>query len=111
MVPRTGLLNVIGSPTITSRFPASAAPFPWLSLLMSPVSVVLWLILIVDGLATCVNWMKGSNVVVPPLTLLMVVAGVFTPHQLLVTVAVVWLLLRFLPAVAVLPARRLKLMV
>jgi len=41
MVPRTALPNVIGNPTNTSRFPASAAPEPLLSLLKSPVSVVL----------------------------------------------------------------------
>src|ERR1051326_5595755 len=110
IVPRMGLLNVIGSPTITSRFPARAVPTPWLSLLMSPVSVVLWLIRMMDGLAVCVSAIKGSKVVVPLLVLTIVVAGVFTPHQLFVTVAVEWLLFRLLALAAVLPARRLKLM-
>ena len=57
-----------------------------------------------------VSTMKGSNVVVPPLVLTIVVAGVFVPHQLFVTVAVEWLLFRLLALAAVLPARRLKLM-
>src|SRR5262249_54205472 len=80
IVPRIALLKVMGSPTIWFRFPASAAPFPWLSLLMSPVSVVLWLMRMMAGLAVCVRTIKGSNVVVPEIVL-MVVAGVLTPHQ------------------------------
>ena|SRR6476469_5752640 len=78
---------------------------------MSPVSVVLWLMRMIAGVALWVKTMKGSKFVVPPLILLMVVAGAFVPHQLFVTVAVVWLLFRLLAAAAVLPARRLKLIV
>lgn len=67
------------------------------------------MILIVLGLAVCESTMKGSNVVVPPLILAIVAAGVFVPHQLFVTVAVVWLLFRLLALAAELPATRLKL--
>src|SRR6478735_5762636 len=81
---------------------------------MSPVRLVVPLILIFCGSAGRTVWfvstIKGSNVVVPPLTLTIVAAGVFVPHQLFVTVAVVWLLFRLVAVAAVLPARRLKLM-
>src|SRR5579864_7218222 len=63
------------------------------------------------GLAVCVRTMKGSNVVTPPLTVLIVVAAAFVPHQLFAAVTVVLLLLRLLPLPpAVFPARRLKAM-
>lgn len=105
----------MGRPTSTSRFPAREAPLPWLSLLMSPVRVELWLMRILFGLAVCVRTMNGSKVVVPPLatTVLIVAAAAFVPHQLFVTVAVALLLLRLLPLppLVVFPANRLKLMV
>src|SRR5882672_567130 len=64
------------------------------------------------GLAVWVSSMNGSNEVVPPLALLMVLAGVFVPHQLFVAVIAVLTFSRLFPVpVAVLPARRLKLMV
>lgn len=51
MLPSTATSNVTGRPTICPRFPLSVVPLPWLSLLMSAVSVVLPSILIVLGLA------------------------------------------------------------
>src|SRR5215469_8468952 len=56
--------------------------------------------------------MKGSNVVAPLLIVLIVLEAELVPHQLLVTVAAVPLLLRLaLVPVAVFPAKRLKLIV
>src|SRR2546427_12751314 len=111
----------MGSPTILSRLPTRAAPLPWLSLLMSPVSVVLWLILILAGLAVWVSTMKGSKqtwpaagvgqltVAPPPIVL----DAAFVPHQLFVAVTAPpgFVVNRLLPARAgaVLPAIRLKL--
>src|SRR5215472_10441564 len=110
MVPKTALWKLIGKPFSTSRFPARAAPDPWLSLLMSPVRVELWLIRILLGLAVWVSTMKGSNVAAP----LIVVAAALVPHQLLVAVTVegdpATGKSRLLPLGALLPARRLKLM-
>src|ERR1700681_2101923 len=92
IVPSTALLKVMGRPTIRSRLPLRAAPLPWLSLLMSAVSVVLVLILMVLGLALCVRTMKGSKQIAPATTgqvvaapPLFVIGGVFEPHQLFVT--------------------------
>src|ERR1041385_657848 len=65
---------------------------------------------ILFGLAACVRTMKGSNVAVG-VVLLIVLAGVLVPHQLFVTVTVPLMLLRLLPAVAVFPVRRLKFIV
>src|SRR5215470_12363779 len=56
--------------------------------------------------------MKGSNVVVPLLIVLIVLEAAFVPHQSFVAVIDVPLLRMFAPLpVAVLPASRLKLMV
>src|SRR5262245_45622643 len=64
------------------------------------------------SVALCVRTMKGSKVVVPPLMVWIVLAAASVPHQLLVAVTTVPLLLRLLPdPEVVLPARRLKLMV
>src|SRR6185312_2287756 len=114
MLPSTALPNVTGRPFSTSRLPTRAVPDPWLSLLMSAVSVVLWFTRMVDGAAVWVRTMKGSNVVTAAVALVtveMVLEGVFVPHQLSVTFAVEELLLRLLPPGAVLPAKRLKFMV
>src|ERR1700739_861364 len=109
MVPRTGLLNVIGSPTSTSRLPASVAAEPLLSLLRSPVSVEDWLILMTVGLATFVNRAKVLMFVVPVLRFVIVLDGVLVPHQLAVALTVVLSLSRLLlPAAPVFPAMRLK---
>lgn len=109
IVPRIALLNVMGRPTSTSRFPASVAAEPLLSLLRSPVSVVLVLILMTDGLAVFVNSAKGVKLVVPALRFVIVPDGVLVPHQLAVAFTVPWSLSKLLlPAAPVLPARRLK---
>ena len=84
IVPSTGLLKVIGKPSSSSRL-LTAMAVPWLSCKKLPVSVELWLMRIFAGLAVCVTTMKGSNVVVA-LMLLIVPAGLFVPHQLSVTV-------------------------
>src|SRR5215472_1809719 len=52
--------------------------------------------------------MNGSKVVVPPLTLLIVLEGLFVPHQLFVAVTELAMLLRLLPTAAIFPSRRLK---
>src|SRR5215469_8925204 len=78
---------------------------------MSPVKVELPLILIFCATPAWVSTMKGSKVVVAPVTLVVIVdAAAFVPHQLLVAVTVVPSLAKLLPAAAVLPASRLKLM-
>src|SRR5258706_14952494 len=77
---------------------------------MSPVRVELWLMRIFCGLPLWVSTMKGSKVVVPAIVLIRAL-GEFVPHQSFVAVTVVPPLLRFDPAAAVLPARRLKVMV
>src|SRR5437763_8664262 len=64
---------------------------------------------ILAGLAMCVRTMKGSNVAVV-VVLLMVLATALVPHQLFVAVTVPSMLLRLLPKAAVLPARRLNVM-
>ena len=88
MVPRIALLNVMGSPTSTSRLPANVAAEPLLSLLRSPVSVVLVLILITAGLAVFVNLAKVEMSVVPVLRFVIVLEGVLVPHQLAVALTV-----------------------
>src|SRR5215468_777497 len=64
----------------------------------------------IAGLATWVILINGVEVVVTPVST-MVLVGVLVPHQSLVAVTAVWSLVRLVPVGAVFPAIRLKLMV
>src|SRR6478609_1715714 len=78
---------------------------------MSPVRIEVPLILMTAFVALCVRTMKGSEVVVPTVVLI-VVAAAFVPHQSSVALTVVPPFLRLLPTpVAEFPARRLKVRV
>src|SRR5437899_2675742 len=111
MLPSTGLSKVMGNPMILSRL-AKAMDAPRLSVLMSPVSVSLWLMRMMAGVALCVRTMKGEKVVVPPPLVLIVVPAALVPHQTSVALMLVPPFLRLFPTpVAELPARRLKVMV
>src|SRR3954468_108946 len=98
----------MGNPMILLRL-AKATDAPRLSLLMSPVSVDVPVILMMAWVALRVGPMKAERVVVPPPVVLIVVATALVPHQSSVAVTVVPPFLRLLPTpVALFPARRLK---
>src|SRR5437764_5698202 len=61
----------------------------------------------IAGVALCPRTMKGSNVAVV-VVLLMVLATALVPHQLLVAVTVPLMLFRLLPKAAEFPAMRLN---
>src|SRR5258708_10800250 len=112
-VPSTGLLNWIGKPMSTDRFPTAMAA-PWLSCRKLAVKVEVLPTAIEAGFAVWLSTIQGSKVtkVLGSLTVSQgaVLGPSLQPHQLLVASIVPLMLSIPVPAAAKLPATRLKLM-